>query len=191
MDAVANLARVLDDASALVDTVTIDDLAKPTPCTDWSVGALVQHMIAVASIYGRAFRGSEGMAPAASAGDTPTPDGQSIAYRRAADDLLVAARTPGALDQIARLVSLELPGQVAIRLVVAEQLLHSWDLAQAVGRPFTMDESLAAETLEGLREALAAIPGVRGAGRAFGEEVPCPADASAQDRLLAFSGRQP
>jgi hypothetical protein len=53
-----------------------------------------------------------------------------------------------------------------------------------------MDESLAA-TLDGLRQVLAALPGVRGEGRAFAEEVPCPPEAPAQNRLLAFSGRQP
>ncbi len=190
MDPVANLARVLADARALVATVTTDDLARPTPCTNWDVGALVQHMIGVASIYGRAFRGGEGTPAAPGATATPN-DGLSATYQQAADDLLVAARAPGALDKPARLLSLELPGRLAIHLVVAEHLLHTWDLAQAIGRPFTMGESLAAETLEGLREVLAALPGVRGAGKAFGEEVPCPSDAPAQDRLLAFSGRHP
>jgi uncharacterized protein (TIGR03086 family) len=191
MDPVANLARVLDDARALIATVSTDDLTKPTPCTNWDVGALVQHLISVATIYGRAFRGGEGTPPAAPGGTIATSDGLAATYRQAADALLDAARAPGALDKPARLLSIELPGQLAIRLVVADQLLHTWDLAQAIGRPFTMDESLAAETLEGMREVLAALPGVRGEGRAFSEEVPCPPDAPAQDRLLAFSGRQP
>jgi uncharacterized protein (TIGR03086 family) len=191
MDPVANLARVLDSARALVATISPDDLGKPTPCTDWTVGALVQHMIAVAVIYGRAFGGSEGTPPAPSAEAGATPEGLSASYGQATDGLLVAAGVPGALDKTARLTSIELPGQLAIRLVVAEQLLHTWDLSQGIGQPFTMDQSLAAETLEGMREVLAALPGVRGEGRAFGEEVPCPADAPAQDRLLAFSGRHP
>lgn len=191
MDPAANLARVLDDAGALIDAVSTDDLLKPTPCTGWDVGALVQHLIGVATLYGRAFRGGERPSSTAPAGAPATADGLSATYRQAAADLLEAARDPGYLDRTIKLVSVELPGPLAIRMVLAEQLLHSWDLAQAIGRPFTMDESLAAATLDGLRQVLAALPGARGEGRAFEPEVPYPADASAQTRLLAYSGRRP
>jgi uncharacterized protein (TIGR03086 family) len=191
MDPVANLARVLDDARAIIDTVSTDDLPKPTPCTGWDVGTLVQHMIGVATIYARAFAGGERASPADPGGAAATCDELSASYRQASADLLEAARAPGYLDRTIKLVSVELPGHLAIRMVLAEQLLHTWDLAQAVGRPFTMDESLAAATLEGLQQVLAALPGARGEGRAFEPEVPCPADASAQARLLAYSGRRP
>jgi uncharacterized protein (TIGR03086 family) len=191
MDPVTNLARALAGARTRIATVSPGDLEKPTSCADWNVGALVQHMLAVAVIYGRAFGSEESPPLAAPGGGTVTAEGLSSAYGQAADNVLTAARVPGALDGTVKLTSIDLPGQLAIRLLVAEQLLHSWDLAQGIGQPFAMDESLASETLDGLREVLAALPGVRGAGRAFGEEVPCPADAPIQDRLLAFAGRQP
>ena len=59
----------------------------------------------------------------------------------------------------------------------------------ALGKPFTMDDELAAVTLEGMHQLL--TPERRGSGKAFAEEVPCSESAPIQDRLVAFSGRHP
>lgn len=73
--------------------------------------------------------------------------------------------------------------------MLADQMIHSWDLAKALGKPFSMDARLAEGTLRGLHHLL--TPEARGAGKAFAAEVPCAADAPVQDRLVAFTGRQP
>jgi hypothetical protein len=52
-----------------------------------------------------------------------------------------------------------------------------------------MDEEIASGILAMLHQIL--TPDRRGPGKGFAEEVACPASAPVQDRLLAFSGRQP
>ena len=82
-----------------------------------------------------------------------------------------------------------MPGGQAIGIVIGDQSIHTWDLSKATGQSFAMDEGVASAVLGALHQLL--TPERRGPGKAFAEEVACPADASAQDRLLAFSGRQP
>jgi uncharacterized protein (TIGR03086 family) len=191
MDPVDSVARVLDEAHTIIASTTDADLAKPTPCATWNVGELIEHMVGVVTNFGKAFGGSQLTPPAAPDGAGVTSAGLAATYQQAVDVLLAEARAPGALDKTLKLPFGELPGLRAIRIALADQLIHSWDLSKAIGRPFTMDEPLAAATLDGMRQLMAGNPNARGDGRAFGAEVPCSADAPAQDRLLAFSGRQP
>jgi uncharacterized protein (TIGR03086 family) len=191
VDPVSNLERVLNDARTLIDAVSANDLTKSTPCSSWDVRALIEHMTGVVTNFSRAFGGAQLTPPPLPGSSGAADDNLAAAYRPAVDALLAAVRAPGALDQTIKLPFGEMPGQNAIGIVLADQMIHSWDLAKAVGRPFAMDESMASATLAGLHGLLGSNPNARGEGRAFAEEVPCPESAPAQDRLLAFSGRQP
>jgi uncharacterized protein (TIGR03086 family) len=188
MATVSDLERVLVDARAMADSISPDDLGKRTACTEWDVRTLLGHMTGVCESFAAGFQG----APVG--GPPPTPDaapgGDPVAaFGRAADALLRAARAPGALEKTVKLPFGEMPGDRAVAIPVADQMIHTWDLATGLGRPFTMDEALATETLQMMHQLLS--PAARGAGQAFGEAVPCPASAPVQDRLLAFSGRRP
>jgi uncharacterized protein (TIGR03086 family) len=65
--------------------------------------------------------------------------------------------------------------------------LHTWDLARATGQDDRLDEATCAEMLVGM-EPIEAL--MRSSGQ-YGPRVPVPADASVQDRLLGFIGRDP
>lgn len=187
MDQIAGLQRTLDGASAMVRNVRSDDLSKPTPCTEWDVNALVQHMIDVCQRFGAALATGASAQRSTSA---PQADGEpAAAYAAAAARLMDAWRTPGAMERTLKLPFGEMPANVAINVVLADQLLHTWDLAKAIGRPYTMDADLAESTLNMMQAMMQ--PEFRGPGKGFAEEVPCPADAPIQDRALAFSGRKP
>ncbi len=83
----------------------------------------------------------------------------------------------------------DIPGAVALDIVLADQLLHTWDLARAVGRPYSMDADLAEAALQMMQRMMR--PEYRGPGQGFAEAVPCPEDAPVQERLVAFAGRKP
>ena len=83
----------------------------------------------------------------------------------------------------------EQPGPFYLGLATADMLLHGWDLAQAIGVPYTMDEEAAAEVLSNMRGMLK--PEMRGEGKAFADELLIHQSASVHERLLAFSGRNP
>ena len=82
-----------------------------------------------------------------------------------------------------------IPAPNAAQILTSDQLLHTWDLAKALGRPYQMDEDLAAATLEGLQRRY--DPAQRGPGKGFAERVDVPENASTQDKLIALSGRVP
>lgn len=187
MDMVSNLERVLGEARALIGSVSNDDLAKQTPCTEWKVPALVEHMTGVVTNFGRAFGGGGQTPPAEGA----TAEALSMAYGQAVDALVSAVKVPGALDKTLTLPFGEMPGQRAVGIALADQLIHTWDLSKALGKPYAMDETLATMVLRGMHELISANPNARGEGRPFAAEVPCAENAPAQDRLVAFAGRQP
>ena len=81
-----------------------------------------------------------------------------------------------------------MPKHAGMGLGTADVLLHSWDLGQAIG----VDVELPAEAVAAVQMGVSQIPEemLRGPGM-FGAEITVPDDASAQDKLLGFTGRQP
>ena len=180
MSTIQDVQGVLDEARALVTSLSGDNLSVSTPCEGWDVKALVEHMTWVVGSFAR------GMGADEAAGDTVDTTG---AYAGAVASLTRQMHLPEALDQILKLPFGEMPAEQALAIVLADQMIHTWDLSKALGRPYSMNQRLAAGTLAGLQHML--TPDRRGPGQPFGPEVPCPADAPVQDRLLAFTGRHP
>ena len=188
-DQIQNTQRALDAALAMIESASPAALAKPTPCSEWDARGLIEHMIGVVENFNAAFGGAQLTPPTAQSTAGLAGDNPAASYKRAADALMQAIRKPGALDQTLKLPMGEMPGSQAINVVIGDQSIHTWDLAKAFDKPFTIDEEIASGILELLHQIL--TPDRRGPGKAFAEEVPCPASAPVHDRLLAFSGRQP
>jgi uncharacterized protein (TIGR03086 family) len=183
MDTIEQFQRTVDAANQIVGCVSASDLGKPTPCTEWTVQALIEHMIGTNNMFSAALTGGASQAPKNLAADL------SGSYARSAETVVSAWQTPGALERTLKLPVGEMPAALALTINLADQLVHTWDLARALGRPYTMD----AESAEGVLTVMQQImqPQFRGPGKGFAAEVPCLTNAPVQDRLLAFSGRQP
>ena len=104
------------------------------------------------------------------------------ALRSAVAANLVAWRKPGALETPGRL-----PGTSWVDINLTDTVMHTWDLAQAIGYDLVVDEELAAFVLETCSDAAF----LRDRGRAFAPAVPVDADAATIDRLAGLLGRQP
>src|SRR4051812_42646356 len=117
MDPVSNLERVLNDARTLIDAVSADDLTKSTPCNEWDVRGLIEHMVGVVNNFSRAFGGGGLTPPPAPGTSGAASDTLTATYRPAVDALLAAVRAPGALDQTIKLPFGEMPGQNAFGIV--------------------------------------------------------------------------
>jgi uncharacterized protein (TIGR03086 family) len=194
MDSVEACQRAVDQAQAMIASVRPEQLSAATPCPDWQVRELIDHMIGVCSTFGAALAAAAGADPASASGSAPgerdrAGDDPAAAYAAAAAAMMEQWRAPGALERTVRLPLGEAPAARVAGILVGDQILHTWDLAKALGRPYRLDEDLSAATLEMMQTILK--PEFRGPGKAFGAEIPCPADAPVQARLLAFSGRQP
>ncbi|SHN47747.1 TIGR03086 family metal-binding protein [Cryptosporangium aurantiacum] len=158
----------------------------PSPCADWTAAAVVGHVIGGLAMIrtmvatGRRPEPPSGD-PAVLAGDRPAET-----WETARSDLLatLAAADP---DGTISTPGGDLPIDVGLGQASLELLVHGWDLATAVGHPFAIPDALAEPLLAELEPLDAAL---RPTGM-YGVRVPVAADATPQERLLAFLGRTP
>jgi uncharacterized protein (TIGR03083 family) len=164
----AVLRRGLDQLAGLLDTVPAGAAGNPTPCAEWTVQDLVDHVVAAPARFARMARGE-----AVDWAVTPPAGEEPAARLRAhADALLRAVR--------------EAEGAPPVDWQCAEIAVHTWDLATALGRPTGDLDPEVAE--RGLAFMSASLTGENRAP-AFGPERPAPEGADAYQRIAAFAGR--
>lgn len=177
------LESVLAKDVELLAAVRSEQLAAPTPCPEYDVQALVNHMLEWLPVFAAAATGRAGDGdPAAFAGTDPV-----AAFRTAAAELVGGWRS-GGVDRGVRLTGAELPGQMVLAMTLMEYVTHGCDLASATGQvvPFSDDELMV--TLE--RASVTLPDQYRGDGKPFGPVVDIPQDAPVLNRLLGFMGRR-
>jgi uncharacterized protein (TIGR03086 family) len=171
-----------EDALAVVHSVTKtigeDDLHRPTPCDDWDVQALADHLIDTISRLGAGV----GIQVAA-------PDSGSIDQRiqQVTQPILTEWRSRGLAGHVV-FSGRALPAHLALGILCLELIVHGWDLAVALHRPLHVSDADAAHVLGLAQQTLTAQSRVT-AG--FNPPVPVPAGAGPLDRLIAFTGRDP
>jgi uncharacterized protein (TIGR03086 family) len=152
------------------------DLDAPTPCDQWKVRDLLNHMLDTQRYFASAARGEDASPPG------PTPP-SLLSAEPAAD--FEKARTD-VLQEFGRDGVIEKTGP-SLGIAFADQLLHGWDLARATGQDTTMPEGLADLAYECIHGKFTdeQRKGV------FGPEVSVDERATSQQRLLAYTGRDP
>ncbi|WP_016935103.1 MULTISPECIES: TIGR03086 family metal-binding protein [unclassified Rhodococcus (in: high G+C Gram-positive bacteria)] len=171
----------------------IDDaqLTGPTPCSDTSVGVLVDHVLGLSLAFTAAARKDHGPYT-----DTPPqltselqPDWRRLVPDRLAD-LGRAWKEPTAWEGTTRAGGLDLPAAVAGLVALDELVVHGWDLAVATGQPYTCEsDEIAACTA--FAESITEAERVGDGGGLFGPAVRVGDDASPLDRLIGLTGRDP
>ena len=160
------------------------DLERPTPCADWNLAELLAHMIGQ----------HRGFAQAVRDGDAPVAAYRPVPFELSAwQDSVVevqdafARADPDATAVAAELTSTPLPVAQLIAAQLLDTVVHTWDVAQAIGVEFTPPAELLAAT-----EAIAvAVPDrAYGRGRAFARRLAVGGDDDAWRRTLALLGRR-
>lgn len=174
--------RAGEVAAGIISLIPDGGFSAATPCTDWDVHAVVNHMTngnlrVAALVTGEA--GPDGGDDVL--GDVPLAD-----FTQSFEQVCAAFDTDGVLDQVYRAPFGEVPGHVVVTLRAADLAIHAWDLAAATGQPRDLDPELVAFAEGALRAR--SIP--RGEGGPFAPEQPAPPGASAADRMAAFAGRK-
>jgi uncharacterized protein (TIGR03086 family) len=103
------------------------------------------------------------------------------------DALVAAWREPAATQGTAGAGGVSMPAAQMAVVALDELVLHGWDLARALGRPYEVDPDDAAAVLA-FTSAFGSAEGTPGL---FGPAVPVPDDAPPFERALGFSGRDP
>jgi uncharacterized protein (TIGR03086 family) len=167
-------------AVAVVEAVRLDQLGWPTPCSEWTVQQLIDHLVGGTEYL---LVATSGRPPVAVEGAT------SGDFRRGVQQVLAAVAQPGAMECICLSpLGFEWPVASAVAGTFMDVLIHTWDLARATHQDERLDPVLV--------EACTAmfVPEMPKRGREagiIGQEVPVGHDAPAQDRLLAVMGRRP
>lgn len=128
------LRAVLEDLASLIGNITHDQLRDPTPCTEYDVGELRDHVLGWLANFAAGFADPQGQAPQASVDGYHAPDDAAGTVRAAADQLDQALRN-GAASRPLRLGQSAMPGELALGMILWEHQVHGWDLARATGRP--------------------------------------------------------
>jgi uncharacterized protein (TIGR03086 family) len=172
----------------LVTSVTDDQLSAPTPCPDYTVADLVDHIGGLAFAFTESARKGEVPAEGGSGDGSRLEDGWRERIAGQLAELEEAWSDPAAYDGITRAGPIEMPAEVAALVGLNEVVVHGWDLARATGQPFEADDASAAVCL-GFAESFEAP--AEDEGGPFGPPVPVPADAGLLDRLIGATGRDP
>jgi uncharacterized protein (TIGR03086 family) len=152
-------------------------LAADTPCEEWDVRTLMNHMLDTQNYFVSAGRGEDASPPSSPPpgdllGNDPVAD-----FERVRGEIISTFAEPGVIDRTGP----------SLGIAFSDQLLHGWDLATATGQDSTMPDGLADAAYQMIHGRFTdeQRQGI------FKPEVPVGREATAQDRLLAYTGRDP
>jgi uncharacterized protein (TIGR03086 family) len=188
MDNVALLQRTVDQVDRLTANLTDDQLTAATPCTEWTVRDLLNHITGGAEMF--ALSAELGAVPDSEmgrlmGGDNLGDDWRS-AWSAASKKAVAVYSQPGVMEKTVTLPFGAMPAGVALNIAIFDVATHAADLATATGQKVDDEELLDAALAMG-KQMIG--PDFRAPG-IFGDEQPCPEGASKAEQLLAFAGRK-
>jgi uncharacterized protein (TIGR03086 family) len=192
MDSADLLRQSIDLAVSVIRGTDLARYDDPSPCSKYTVRDVVNHL-AFGFLLAHRSGAREPWDPAWTGEDrTPYLVGlpEQLWGQACADEADATTRVwadPSAWDGEASMGGAPMPAAAIGSMMTAEFAVHAWDLAVATGRSVDVSDELGAAVLEGV---LAMAPSGRDGGW-FGPEMAVPADASAFERALAESGRDP
>jgi uncharacterized protein (TIGR03086 family) len=155
-----------------------------TPCTEWDMRALVNHVTGEYLWVGELMAGRT-IAEVGSRLDGDLLGDEPLqVLMRAQGDAVAALEQPGALGTTVHLSFGETPAAEYAKQMTLDSVIHSWDLARATGG----DERLDPELVDICYPELQKTAGDWRAAGVFGPET-SPSDGTTQAKLLALSGR--
>jgi uncharacterized protein (TIGR03086 family) len=189
-----DLGPAARELTRLVQGVREDQLDAPTPCPDYTLGDLLEHVhgLALAFTAGARKQRLPG-GPAGPSGDASRLPAQwraSIVARL--EELTQAWQEDDAWEGTTQVGGFEGPAEQLGAAAVNELVVHGWDVARASGQDLTVHDQSVGPCL-GFAAALTGPDGdaIRAAGPGFGPPVDIPGDASVLDRIVAANGRHP
>jgi len=178
-DELASAEAALGALRHVLHPISRDELSKSTPCSEYDVMQLTDHLMNSITLLG----GAAGAEPP-ERNSEDSVERQIVAAARPALD---AWHRRGLTDTVT-IGTNEIPATFAVSILSVEFLVHGWDYATATTHPIDVAESLADYVL-GLAHKVITPEGRATVG--FDDPVAVPDDAPALDRLIAFTGRDP
>jgi uncharacterized protein (TIGR03086 family) len=183
VDPRTQLDEILPLLNELVAPLDDTQLDAPTPCANFALRHVLEHMIGGATAFAAAFRGEAPAVPSAPAATTDLV----VAFPAAMAELRAAVHSPGALDRTIAGPFGDVPGETFARFVAMDGLVHGWDIATATREPYDPPAGIVAEVDAFTRQTIS--EDMRD-GDTFAAAVEPPVGASPLVQLVAFTGRR-
>jgi uncharacterized protein (TIGR03086 family) len=187
-----DLGPAARELTRVVQGVRDEQLDAVTPCPDYTLGDLLEHVHGLALAFRMA---AEKQIPDGGSQNPPgdarrLPDDWREAIPRRLDALVAAWTEDQAWQGTTHIAGFDAPAPDVATTAVNELVMHGWDVARASGQTFELDDVSAAPCLR-FAEFLNGPAGEVMRGTAFGPAVPVPPDAPVLDRILGANGRDP
>lgn len=184
------MAKAAPPLVAVTRNIKPDQLDARTPCPDWDVRALVNHLM-LWSAFRSELAARKQQAPA----DAPITEETDFTaqgdwpetFATQLDKAVAAWSEPGATEGETGLAGGSMPARMIGMMMLGELVVHGWDLARATGQQLEADPVV----LEAVHEMATAMGDQGRKMGAFGDEVEIGEDAPMLDRVLGLSGRDP
>jgi uncharacterized protein (TIGR03086 family) len=175
--------------SALIRAVDPARLDAPTPCADYAVRDLLNHLLFWGPVLAAAGRRETALPPAESEADVDLVVGDWPAALTAVfADVAEAWGDVGAWEGTTSMGGPEpLPASMVGGMAVGELVVHGWDL----GRALDLEPTWAPDVLTVVHAEVAATAEIGREMGVYGASVPVPEEAPVLDRLLGLTGRDP
>ena len=183
----AEMTDAADAAARTVDNVRPDQFGDFTPCPEWDVRTLLNHLILWTSYSAERRAHGESVSEELMAKDFAAEPDFAADYRAQLGRALAAWADPAAWERDLNVMGTPTPAADVASLLLAELVLHGWDLAAGTGQSYTVGDKAAEAALT----AVAANAELFRQYKGFAEPVPVAADAPVLERVLALSGRDP
>jgi len=185
------LAQTAAGTEKIVGRIEPSQLTRSTPCTEWDVRAVCNHVLGSMSL-GEGIFADAPPRHAAAPGGLPdvdlVGDDPAAAYEETAEAMLTAARLDGTLERMHKTPMGEMPGAGLGGFLTLDVFVHGWDLARATGQQAAFDADLATHLL-GFAEQAVGSDGRDGG--LIGPVVAVDSGAPVTDRLVGYLGRTP
>ena len=183
----ALMAAATAETVRVVGNVNAGELDSKTPCTDWDLRTLLNHTILWTAYSAEQRAYGQSVAEDLMSKDFTAEPGFAEDYQAQAARAVAAWSDPAAWHRELGVMGNNTPAADIAAMLLAETVLHGWDIASATGQ----DYRCAAELAEALRNTVEANGEMFRQYQGFAEIVPVPDDAGAFDRALGLSGRDP
>ncbi len=186
-DGIAELhRRSVEIVDGLVHRIDGGMWGDPTPCSEWTVRDLVNHLTNE-NLWAEALFGGRTIADVGDAFDGDVLGDDPVAsWEQASQGALARMAEPDAMDRPVELSRGPVPGRDYAVELFADHVMHSWDLAKAIGA----DDSIEPDVVVPAKEWFADVEDAYRSVGSIAERPPIPPDADDQTVFLAMTGRR-
>ena len=181
------MAAAATEAATVVNGVPEGTLDAPTPCHDWDLRTLLNHTILWTSYSAERRAHGESVAEDLMTKDFTAEPGFRDDYARQIDRAVKAWANQEAWEGELGVMGDATPAADVGAMLIMEMVLHGWDVAKATGQEYACDEAVAVAVLDTVEQQAELFRKYQG----FADAIEAPDDATAFDRALRLSGRDP